>query len=77
MNNRPIQPLKRHDGEPPPEPPRDPDLKSWSANLIGGKKMQHLGVAEAVTTAAAIEAAVSLPGLDDERKKRLAVNLRR
>jgi hypothetical protein len=30
--------IKRHDGEPRPEPPRDPNLKSWSAHLIGGKK---------------------------------------
>ncbi|MBO0753780.1 MAG: hypothetical protein J2P53_16800 [Bradyrhizobiaceae bacterium] len=60
-----------------PEPPKDPNLRSWSAHLIGGKKMQHLGYVEAVTEAAAIEAAVALFGLNDERKKRLAINLRR
>jgi hypothetical protein len=66
--------IKRHDGEPKPEPPRDPNLKSWSAHLIGGKKMQHLGYVEAVSEAAAIEAAVALFGLNDERRKRLAIN---
>jgi hypothetical protein len=43
------QVIKRHDGEPKPEPPRDPNLKSWSAHLIGGKKMQSPGVIEAVS----------------------------
>jgi hypothetical protein len=72
--------IKRHDGEPAPAPPiapRDPNLKSWSAHLIGGKKMQLLGYLEAVTEAAAIERAVVLFSLDGERRKRLAVNLRR
>jgi hypothetical protein len=34
--------IERHDSEPPPPPlvERDPNLKSWSAYLIGGKKMQ-------------------------------------
>jgi hypothetical protein len=32
--------INRRDGEPRPEPPPDPNLKSWSAHLIGGKKMQ-------------------------------------
>ncbi len=53
--------IKRHGGEPKPEPParpRDPNLKSWSAHLIGGKKMQLLGYVNAVSEAAAIEAAV-------------------
>jgi hypothetical protein len=69
--------LKQNLGEPKPEPPRDPNLKSWSVHLIGGKKMQSLGVIEAVSEAAAIERAVVLFTLDNERRKRLAVNLRR
>ncbi|MBO0756735.1 MAG: hypothetical protein J2P54_12815 [Bradyrhizobiaceae bacterium] len=69
--------IKRHQGEPKPEPPPDPNLRSWSAHLIGGKKMTFLGFVEAATGTAAIEAAAVLFGLDDERKKRLAVNLRR
>jgi hypothetical protein len=60
-----------------PEPPRDPNLKSWSAHLIGGKQMQHLGYVEATDEPAAIEAAVTLFGLDDSKRSRLAVNLRR
>jgi hypothetical protein len=71
------QVIKYNDGEPKPEPPRDPNLKSWSVHLIGGKKMQSLGTIEAVSEAAAIERAVVLFALDDERRKRLAVNLRR
>jgi hypothetical protein len=39
--------------------------------------MQHLGVASAATEMAAIERAVVLFSLDDERRKRLAINLRR
>jgi hypothetical protein len=39
--------------------------------------MQSLGVIEAVSEAAAIERAVVLFTLDGERRKRLAVNLRR
>jgi hypothetical protein len=35
------QVIKYNDGE--PEPPRDPNLKSWSVHLVGGKKMQSLG----------------------------------
>jgi hypothetical protein len=71
--------IKRHDGEPKPEPPVEPDpnLRSWSVHLLGGKKMQSLGVIEALSEAAAIERAVVLFALDDERRKRLAVNLRR
>jgi hypothetical protein len=33
--------IKRHDGEPKPEPPRDPNFNSSSAHLIGGSKMNH------------------------------------
>jgi hypothetical protein len=69
--------IKRHDGEPTPEPPKAPSLNSWSAHLIGGKKMQLLGTLEAVSEAAAIEAAVALFGLNDQKRSRLAVNLRR
>jgi hypothetical protein len=69
--------IKRHDGEPKPEPPKDPNLKKWSAHLIGGKKMQLLGFVEAVSELAAIETAVALFGLDDQKRRRLAVNLRR
>ena len=71
------QVIKRHDGEQKPEPPRDPNLKSWSVHLIGGKKMTSLGVIEAVSEAAAIDRAVVLFALDDARRKRLAVHLRR
>jgi hypothetical protein len=67
--------IRRNDGEPKPEPPRDPNLKSWSVYLIGGKKMQLLGSIEAVSEAAAIERAVVLFALDDQHRKRLAVNL--
>jgi hypothetical protein len=69
--------INRHDGEPKSEPPPDPNLKSWSAHLIGGKKMQLLGFLEAVNEPAAIEAAVVLFSLDDQKRRRLAVNLRR
>jgi hypothetical protein len=68
--------IKRHDGEPKPEPPKDPNLKKWSAHLIGGKKMQLLGFVEAVSEPAAIESVVVLFGLDDQKRRRLAVNLR-
>jgi ABC-type branched-subunit amino acid transport system substrate-binding protein len=66
--------IERHDGAPPPPPlvERDPNLKSWCAHLIGGKKMQMLGWVEAVDEAAAIERAVVLFSLDDARRKRLA-----
>jgi hypothetical protein len=69
--------IKRHDGEPKPEPPKDPNLKSWSAHLISGKKMQLLGFVEAVSEPAAVETAVALFRLDDPKRRRLAVNLRR
>jgi hypothetical protein len=29
------QVIKRHDGEPKPEPPRDPNLRSWSVRFSG------------------------------------------
>jgi hypothetical protein len=65
--------IERHDGEVPPPPlvKRDQNLKSWSAHLIGGRKMQRLGVIEAVN-----ERAAALFSLDDAKHKRLAVNLR-
>jgi hypothetical protein len=50
--------IERHDGEPvqpPPIEPKDPNLRSWSVHLIGGRKMQPLGVIEAVDEPAAIE----------------------
>jgi hypothetical protein len=71
------QVIKRHDGEPKPEPLKDPNLKKWSAHLIGGKKMQLLGFVEAVSESSAIESAVASFGLDDQKRRRLAVNLRR
>jgi hypothetical protein len=38
--------IERHDGAPPTPPlvERDPNLKSWSAHLIGGRKMQSAGL---------------------------------
>jgi hypothetical protein len=71
--------IERHHGEPPPAPiePRDPDLRSWSVHLIGGKKLTNLGWVEAVDEPAAIERAVVLFSLDDAKRSRLAVNRRR
>jgi hypothetical protein len=71
--------IERHHGEPPPAPiePRDPDLRSWSVHLIGGKKLTNLGWVEAVDEPAAIERAVVLFSLDDAKRSRLAVNPRR
>ena len=69
--------VRRHEGEPTPEPPPDPNLRRWSAHLIGGKKMQLLGFVKAVSEAAATETAVTLSGLTYERRKRLAINPRR
>jgi hypothetical protein len=69
--------IKRRDGESKPEPPRDPNLKSWSARLIGRKEDAVLGFVEAVSEPAAIEAAVVLLSLDDQKRSRLATNLRR
>jgi hypothetical protein len=71
--------VERHDGAfvpPPMIAPRDPNLKSWSAHLIGGKKLQLLGCLEAATEAAAIERAVVLFSLDGKWRKRLAINRR-
>jgi hypothetical protein len=34
--------IKRHDGDPKPVPPPDPNLKSWSAYPISGKRMTRL-----------------------------------
>ncbi len=41
--------IKRHDGAPKPaaKTPVDPNLKSWSVHLIGGRKTQHLGFIQA------------------------------
>jgi hypothetical protein len=69
--------IKQNPGEPKePAAEPDPNLKSWSAHLIGGKKMALLGYLEAVSEAAAIEQAVALYRLVDERRERLAVNPR-
>jgi len=45
--------------------------------LIGGSKARFLGYVEAVTEPAAIEVAAAMFGIDEARRKRLAVNLRR
>jgi hypothetical protein len=68
--------IKRHDGEPEPVPsvPVDPNLKSWSVNLIGGRKMQHLGFIHAASETAAIEVAVEKFELTELQRKRLAVS---
>jgi hypothetical protein len=65
--------IKRNDGEPRPEPPRDPNARSWSVHFIGGKRMERLGIVEAVDEARAVETAAALFGLDSLRRKRLAV----
>ena len=62
-----------NDGEPKPEPPRDPNTRSWSVHFIGGKRMERLGTVEAVDETKAIDAAAALFGLDNLRRKRLAV----
>jgi hypothetical protein len=71
--------IKRHDGEPPKPPPVpvDPNMKTWSVHLIGGRKMESYGYVEAISEEAAIEAAVAKFRLDDQKRKRLAVNLTR
>jgi tetratricopeptide (TPR) repeat protein len=69
--------IKQRNGEPRPQPPPDRNLRNWSAHLIGGKRMQWLGYVKAATAPAAIEAAVFLFGLDDQKRRRLGVNLRR
>jgi len=71
--------IRRHDGEPKPEPetPTDPNLKSWSVHLIGGRKMQHLGFVLAGNTESAVAVAAERFGLTAEQRKRLAVNPQR
>jgi hypothetical protein len=71
--------IKRHDGEPKPEPetPTDPNMKHWSVHLIGGKKMQHLGFVLAADTESAVVMAAERFGLTVEQCKRLAVNPQR
>lgn len=68
--------VRRHEGEPPKPPPEpvDPNLKSWSVNLISGRKMQHYGFVQAASEEAAIEVAVERFGLDQQKRKRLAVS---
>jgi hypothetical protein len=75
--NRGERIIKRHDGEPPKPPPApvDPNLKSWSVSMIGGRKMRHFGYVQAVDEKAEIKAAVEKFGLDDQKRKRIAVNL--
>ncbi len=65
--------IKRYDGEPRPEPPRDPNARNWSVHFIGGKRMERLGIVEATDEAGAVETAATLFGLDNLRRKRLAV----
>jgi hypothetical protein len=65
--------IKRYDGEPRPEAPRDPNARRWSVHFIGGKRMERLGTVEAVDEAGAIDAATALFGLGNLRRKRLAV----
>jgi hypothetical protein len=51
--------IKRHDGEPTTAPPAPvaPNLKSWSAHLIRGRRMELLGYIEASDeTAATLQA---------------------
>jgi hypothetical protein len=70
--------IKRHEGEPKPEPPStlsDPNMRSWSVSLIGGRKMQHYGTIFAISEEAAIEAAAVKFGLDEQKRRRLAVTL--
>jgi hypothetical protein len=68
--------IKRHDGEPAPvpKPPKDPNLKSWSASLIGGRKMQHLGFVLAADAEAAVIVAAEQFELSPDKRKRLAVS---
>jgi len=65
--------IRRNDGEPKPEPRRDPKARSWSVHFIGGKRMERLGTVEAVDETTAIDTAAALFGLDKLRRKRLAV----
>lgn len=69
--------VRQHDGEPQPEPPKGPDVKAWSAHLIGGKRLRLVGYLEAATEAAAAETAVSLFRLSEPERRRLAVARRR
>jgi hypothetical protein len=68
--------IRRHDGDPAPtpEPPTDPNLKSWSVNLIGGRKMQHLGFVLAADAESAVIVAAERYELSPEKRKRLAVS---
>jgi hypothetical protein len=65
--------IKRNDGEPRPEPRRDPNARSWSVYFIGGKRMERLGIVDALDETKAIEAAAEVFRLDNLRRKRLAV----
>jgi hypothetical protein len=68
--------IKRHEGAPKPEPPpSNPNMRSWSVSLIGGRKMQHCGTIFAISEEAAIEAAAVKFGLDEQKRRRLAVTL--
>ncbi len=73
---RGAQVIKKPEGEPKPQPapPVDPNLKSWSVHLIGGRKMQHLGFVQAADAKAAMIVAGDKFELSPERRKRLAVN---
>jgi hypothetical protein len=68
--------IKRHDGEPAPVPKlqKDPNLKSWSVSLIGGRKMQHLGFVLAADAESAMTVAAEQYQLSPEKRKRLAVS---
>jgi hypothetical protein len=69
--------IKRHDGEPAPEPPTDPNLRTWSVSLIAGRKMQHLGFVLAADADSAVIVAAERYELSPEKRKRLVVNLQR
>jgi hypothetical protein len=60
--------IKRYDGEPRPEPSRDPSARRWSVHFIGGKRMERLGTVEAVDAAGAVDVAATLFGLDNLRR---------
>ena len=68
--------IKQNLGEPKPETetPVDPNLKSWSVNLIGGRKMEHLGFVLAADLESAVATASEKFTLTPERRKRLMVN---
>lgn len=68
--------IKKHEGDPPKPPPAqpDPNLKNWSVHLIGARKMEHYGFVLAADEQTAIEVAVGKFGLDDQKRRRLAVN---